>query len=234
MNDERVLQLVSMAVEAETLEHEGAPAMQFPDAARAGRGWSLAGVLRVGAGLAAAAAVAVGLFWPVAGPAPVAPGEPGARADASGIVNDITRGEAPAPGAGRVVTTTADGATPSHPATNSPMLLAVFRQPDSRCDCVVWEPDALAGVAIEHLDRERLIKAAWDRRCADGGSLMLVVALDGPRELLPASPEEAMALATCFALDECGVESGCYESMAAECVTPGVTIIAEAIGFVGS
>lgn len=224
MCDERLLELVSHAVQAEALERSAHEADDAPEAipmirVRVEQPREAAWFKPLAAGLAAAAAIAVGVFWPSGSPqtvtpAPVAPGPVAATTDAAPAVEHapevrIARSER---GAG-----------------SAAVLLAVFRQADSRCDCVVWEPDAFGGQTIDELDASELIEAAWRHRCAETGDLMLVMALDGPRELLPQSTEEAIALAACLSVDDCGPVPACYETHAPSCLAPGVVLIAETL-----
>lgn len=222
MRDERLLELVSHAVQAEALERSAHEIGEAPEAipmirVRVEQPREAAWFKPLAAGLAAAAAIAVGVFWPSGSPQPMTPVGPGpvaATTDAAPAVEHapevrIARSE--------------------HGAGSAAVLLAVFRQADSRCDCVVWEPDAFGGQTIDELDASELIEAAWRHRCAETGDLMLVMALDGPRELLPRTAEEAIALAACLSAEECGPEPACYETHAPSCLAPGVVLIAETL-----
>jgi hypothetical protein len=224
MRDERLLELVSHAVQAEALERSAHDIDKAPETipmirVRVEPLRQAKWFKPLAAGLAAAAAIAVGVFWPSGSPQPVtpAPVAPGPVATTTDVAPAVEH----APEVRLARSERGEG--------SAAVLLAVFRQADSRCDCVVWEPDAFGGQTIDELDASELIEAAWRHRCAETGDLMLVMALDGPRELLPRSAEEAIALAACLSAEECGPVPACYETHAPSCLAPGVALIAETI-----
>lgn len=225
MRDDQILDLVRMASEAQDLERGSALRLVGEPARR-----SLGG--RVGVLMALAAAVAGAVYlWP----APVSPGSASPLLP-NGLPNGLPGGERLATGAeaggGEVVPATM---TVSE-AIEGPMLLAVFHQKDARCDCVVWKPLAFAGGDIETLDSEALMNAALAYRCSDDTSLVLAIALDGPRDMLPTTREGAMELAATLSLPraECGTSSECYERKATDYLSPSIRVLAETLATTGT
>lgn len=204
MRDERILDLVQMASEAEELEQSARLSLtRNAD----GISWP-----RLAALTALAAVLTLSfVMWPRA---PI-PGPP-----------QVVMSHRPRP-APAVVT--------ECPPQTGPMLLAVFHQPDSRCDCVVWQEGSFGDRDVHEIGESELIEAAWRVRCADSSNLMLVVALDGPRELLPTDEESARVLAAGLSIqsEECGVSASCYESHPNEFIPPSVTMVAATLASSG-
>lgn len=214
MRDDRLLQLVRMAGEADELERGSRLVLtDAPHPSLWRRMWAPL------TAMAAAAALAV-VLWPVApgpvvrpGPGPVAIAPTGATPD-EGAVTTVS------------LPTVAEPCQPS-----GPMLLAVFHQPDERCDCVVWRAGAFVETDIRRLGSAELIEAAWTNRCADSSNLVLVVAIDGPPDELPQSAEAALELAANLSIPRawCGENAGCYEDSAMGVLPSSVKIVAETL-----
>ncbi|CAG0969797.1 hypothetical protein PHYC_01180 [Phycisphaerales bacterium] len=203
MRDQRILDLVQMASEAEELEQSARLTFAHTPA-ETGMSWRRVGVL----GALAAVLTMAFMVWP----------------------------RAPIPGPPQVVMNRPKPVAPKAPeqVNTGPMLLAVFHQPDARCDCVVWEEGSFANRDVREIGRSELIEAAWKARCADSSNLMLVVALDGPRELLPTDEDSARVLAACLSIqsEECGAAASCYEN-ASEFISPSVTMVAATLATTG-
>ncbi|MBI1190428.1 MAG: hypothetical protein GC200_07100 [Tepidisphaera sp.] len=120
-------------------------------------------------------------------------------------------------------------------AADRSMLLAVFKDGDAPCGCVLWKPANFGGRPLTEVSRAELVAAAYKAgqhdRCAAGGSLTFVMGLEGPGEALPAGHAAAEALASCVAQSQpsCGSDSACYASDALRCLPEGVDVVAEAL-----
>ncbi|GJQ30535.1 MAG: hypothetical protein HBSAPP03_24190 [Phycisphaerae bacterium] len=220
MRDDHLLNLVRMAREADELER-GMPLALVGEVAPRRRVW--APLLAI-ASMAAAVTLAW-VLWPAPPlnlPSPPAPGPI--------ALQPMPRTDMTADGGARVIAasteSTIDACEPS-----GPMLLAVFHQTDERCDCVVWRPGAFVEYDIARLGSADLIQAAWDNRCADTSELVLVLAIDGPRELLPADADAALELAATLSIPRawCGEDPACYEDSAAGLFPSSVRVVAETL-----
>jgi len=116
------------------------------------------------------------------------------------------------------------------PSAEGSMLVAVYREADDRCGSVVWVKDAFAGRAMADVSRTELVEAALKGRGDARTGLMLVVGLQGPREMLPDSHAAAEALAQCMTVESCGVEAPCYAATALGCLPSNVRIVTETVG----
>lgn len=212
MRDDQLLNLVRMAGEAEELDRSANLVLTEAPAARPQRFWA---PLVAFSSVAAMLTLAL-VMWPKA---PVSPLTPGPI-----VVKPIETGVSPEIVPVKQETVVADACQPS-----GPMLLAVFHQTDERCDCVVWMEGAFVETDIRRLGSADLIEAAWTNRCAETSDLVLVVAMDGPRDQLPADAEAALELAASLSIPRawCGENPGCYEESASGFLAPSVMVVAE-------
>lgn len=123
----------------------------------------------------------------------------------------------------------------SYAVTDRSMMLAVFKDGDSPCGCVLWKPVDFGGRPISEVSRAELVAAAYKEgqhdHCAAGSLLTFVMGLEGPGESLPAGHAAAEALASCVSQSQpaCGDDSSCYSGNALRCLPEGVNVMAEAL-----
>jgi hypothetical protein len=142
-------------------------------------------------------------------------------------------GSAPslAPSAARIERPGQIKASPSKAPEEGSVLLAIFRDADDRCSCVQLRHDVLKGRKVTEVGAGELLRAAMAGGCHDNPDNLLVLAVSGPKEVLPRSAAEAEVLATCITENgRCGDDSGCYASNAVAFLPPGVTVMAETLG----
>lgn len=205
MRDEQLLNLVRMADEARAWDEQIAHPAETPRSAPRAQG--LGSLLGLAACVALAACLTV-VAWlaptPTVTPGPV----PGPRASTDGV---------PAPG----------------PAgADSSMVLALFQDPESQCECFVWREASFGERNMSDVRPSELLAAVLKDSCSpQRQGTVLVVGLQGPREQLPPTREAARALASCMAggTETCGEEASCYGAGAVGCVPTGVRVVAEAI-----
>jgi len=110
------------------------------------------------------------------------------------------------------------------------MLLALFRDGQDGCECVVWKEAEFGDRNLDEVSRSELLAAAMKGRCSADSSLVLVLALDGPQELLPESTEAAASLAACVSNEiECRQNAACYTTQAIQCLPEQVSVVAETL-----
>lgn len=207
MNDREINTLLRMAMEAEALE---AGPVTTP---RRVTPWGRVGLIAAGV---AAAVVAAAWLRPNPTPTPL---PPVARNDVPAPAVEPALADEPAPA-------TAGG------ASGGSMILALFRHPETRCECVVWRESPFAGRKLADVGRTELIAAALRESCDPrGGDLLLVVGLEGPREYMPPTKEAARALASCLVsgTTTCGEENSCYSAGAMQCVPEPVNVVTETL-----
>jgi hypothetical protein len=208
--DERDLNaLIRMATEVDDMESDAGHSFQWARAKASRRDVIMQRLTGIG-GLAAAACLALMVFMWVRGPQPVAP-TPG----------PLTRiiSEKPAP------------AAPPKLSEEGSVLLAVFHDADDRCSCVQLRSDALKGRKVSEMGGGELLRTAIATACHENPEKVLVLAMSGPRDVLPRSTAEAEVLATCITENgRCGDDSICYASSAQAYLPPGVTVVAETMG----
>lgn len=216
MRDDQLLNLVRMAGEADELDRS-ANLVLVEAEAKPARFWL---PLVAFTSLAATLTLAL-VLWPKApiSTIPLGPIADGTATSGATVVPKNGDSTTIVP-----VSTVAQACQPS-----GPMLLAVFHQTDERCDCVVWMEGAFVETDIRRLGSADLIEAAWTNRCAETSDLVLVVAMDGPRELLPADADAALELAASLSIPRawCGENPGCYEESASGFLAPSVMVVAE-------
>lgn len=205
MRDEQLLSLVRMAAEAREWEHQLSLPAEAPS--RAPRGQGLGTLLGLAACVALAACLTL-MVWLSPGPGPTPGPQPGPFSATDTV---------PKPPAAR--------GEPS-------MVLALFQDPDTQCECFVWREASFGGRSMSDVRPSELLAAALRDSCApQRQGTVFVVGLQGPREQLPPTREAARALALCMAggTETCGEEASCYGAGAVGCVPSDVRVVAEAI-----
>ena len=196
MNDRQLEALVRMALEAERLEASAPPA----SAVAAGR-WRLAWL---GAGLAAAAAVAIAFIvvFPRA-PSPIA----------------IVPVDRPA----------VAGAIPEQS-----VVFAIFREADGECSCIqTHEPEWEGGRRLADVGRSELLDVVFRDPCTTALQHVLVVAVSGKAGTVPATSADAERLAAALPeepLADADLSSLAYDAMPD--LPPGSTVVARSVSFV--
>lgn len=207
--DERDLNaLIRMATEVDEMEADASHSFQWARAKASRRDVIMQRLTGIG-GLAAAACLALMVFMWVRGPQPVAPTPVAALPEH---------------------TVAPVKATPKAPEEGS-VLLAVFHDSDDRCSCVQLRSDALKGRKVSEMGGGELLRAAIATACHENPEKVLVLAMSGPKDVLPTTTAEAEVLATCITENgRCGDDSICYASSAQSYLPPGVTVVAETLG----
>jgi hypothetical protein len=123
-------------------------------------------------------------------------------------------------------------AASKQPTEQGSVVLAVFHDADDRCTCVqLKDHEWGTGRSLAEVGRGELLRTAMAGGCQDNPDRLLVIAVSGPKDLLPQNTAEAEVLATCVAENgRCGDDSYCYASNAMSYLAPGVTVMAEAVG----
>jgi hypothetical protein len=211
--DERDLNaLIRMASEVDEMESDASHSFQWARAKASRRDVIMQRLTGIG-GLAAAACLALMVIMWVRGPQP---------APAPTPVAIVTKPE-------HTVAPLA-AAAPKTPEEGS-VLLAVFHDADDRCSCVQLRSDALKGRKLTEVGGGELLRTAIATACHENPEKVLVLAMTGPKEVLPRSTAEAEVLATCITENgRCGDDSICYASSAQAYLPPGVTVVAETLG----
>lgn len=216
MNDRELQTLIRMAAEAEALEHSGEmPALRL--AGRGPRRWA------AGLGIASAAAAGLAIAFVLMRPANVPSG--GSLAEGPGPVPVVTpEGE---PGETRLAS-----AAPAEEC----VVMAVYRGPDGQCSCLELKEAQWGGRPLAEVQRRELLDLALAQPCSRDAQQVLVVAVEGKREVLPDSREEAEAIAARLA--EAPV-SGRYSDVTAYAyaampdLPPDATVVAERVAVRG-
>ncbi len=117
-------------------------------------------------------------------------------------------------------------------AEQGSVMLAVFHDADDRCSCVQLRQDAFGkGRDLTQVGGSELLRAAFAGSCHENPEKVLVIAMSGPKEMLPRSTAEAEVLATCVAeYGRCDGDSACYATHAASYLPAGLTVVAESMG----
>lgn len=124
-----------------------------------------------------------------------------------------------------------DGTSPS----DRSMMLAVFKDADAPCACVLWKPVNFDGRPLSEVSRSELVAAAYDAgqhdHCSANAPLAFVMGLEGPGDSLPAGHAAAEALASCVAQTQppCGDDNACYTDNALRCLPEGVNVLAQSL-----
>lgn len=226
MNDRQLQELLRMAAEVEEIEaHASSTLGQVSPWTNAHRPSRMRRTAWAVASAAAAIALGAGIFMAIR-PAPVAPIDHGGSVAGKPTPAPVTE-PATIPVQGSAI-----AAVDSRPATPG-MLLAIYQDILGAARCVQVLPlpmnpgESLADVArADLLHADELSDGAT---CATGPHRLLVVALAGPANSLPATAESAEALATCIAAsrDQCSEMPSSYADAAAACLPPGVSVRVE-------
>lgn len=203
------------------------------------------------AGLAAAVAVAAGLWQHFKAPAPILPtpiadaGTRGAAIPSIAHLDDEARAlramEWADPNArSRIVL--GGAASPlrilpvregSLDSEERSLILAVFQDDDSPwCECVRVQTGTLcSGQRVDQVNKEDLITAAMDSSCMVGADRVSIFAFTGPASKLPATREEAEALAITLAElpVECLKSDPCVQHVASACLPSGVAMVSQTL-----
>ncbi len=208
--DERDLNaLIRMATEAEQMEQDSSRSFQWARARASRRDVLMQRLTGIG-GLAAAACLALMVVaWLRAPQATPAPAPVAIHAE----IHNEKPAVAKAPEQGSV-------------------MLAVFHDADDRCSCVQLRQDAFGkGRDLTQVGGSELLRAAFAGSCHENPEKVLVIAMSGPKDMLPRSTAEAEVLATCVTeYGRCDGDSGCYATHAASYLPAGVTVVAESMG----
>lgn len=226
MNDRQLHELLRMAAEVDQIEaHASSTLGQVSPWANANRPSSRSRLIWAGSSIAAAIALGAGLFVAMRPPAP-----PPLDAGTSLVV-------APSPEFVEPPTVVAvelpeEVPMDSRPATPG-MLLAIYQDILGAARCVQILPLPMnPGESLADVARADLLHAEeldGNTVCSTGPHRLLIVALAGPSNSLPDSPESAEALATCIASsrDQCSEMPSSYANAAAACLPPNVSVRVE-------
>ena len=247
-----------MAVEAEALEREalglGGPAQatepmrlklhaggdRQPAQRRHGGGVARI-VTRPTTWLAVAAMLAIAsvVMWlapaPTAQSVPVVPGAKLAQNN-PGVKTPTTR---PAPRPSLTQTVPAVATTGVRPApvqaanARQCVVLAIVQSTDGACRCVNLAPHQWADLQGHSEDQHRaeLLAVPVRTACSLSGHRLVLVAIEGPADCLPRTDAQAERIAECLAEAPklCDGSSNCYESLAKRCLSPEVSVLAQAV-----
>jgi hypothetical protein len=211
--DERDLNaLIRMATEAEQMEQDSNRSFQWARAKSSRRDVLMQRLTGIG-GLAAAACLALMVVaWLRApqGTTPV-PANVAVKPEVHADKPVIAKAKAPEQGS---------------------VMLAVFHDADDRCSCVQLRQDAFGkGRDLTQVGGSEMLRTAIAGGCHENPEKVLVIAMSGPKEMLPRSTAEAEVLATCVAeYGRCDGDSGCYATHAASYLPAGLTVVAESMG----
>lgn len=210
MDDRELMELARMAMEAEEMESPRSRLRLAGTAPAHVRAFRLAGGL-----IAAAACLATAVVMLAPRPTPAPP--------------PIVEGPSE------------NGGTPEAPKlahveppknTDQCMLLAVFRGPDGVCDCMQWKKQEWeGGKKLAQVDRNELVGAVMKAPCTTSAERVVVVAMEGPADSLPQSPEAVQQIANRIAAAApAGHEDvSAYASAAMSGLPKGATVVAKSI-----
>lgn len=240
MNSSRIEHLVRMAVEADAVEAlaEGREPEARPEVVvRAGARWWLG----MSAGLAAAAAVALVAVWPSIAPrgSAVLPAprlaDSGQRDRVLPMLKLPTQGRSPMVSTAPILSSTPkrEGVSPIDPSmVEQCIVVAIYRDTRGGLRCVRWQPQEWAeNRCLSEVSAHELKSVAMRHPCAENGQQLVLVAMSGPKAVLPTNDTNAAELAECI-LDwprACEGEGACYLSAASRCVPPGVSVKVETV-----
>lgn len=216
--------LIRMAAEVDTLEQDSAHSFQWAKAKTSRREVLMQRMTGIGALAAAACLGLMVVSWlraPQAQPSHTAMNteKPAAPTVVASATPDTVKN-----------VESAAEATPAKPEEGS-VLLAVFHDANDMCSYVQLHKDALHGRKLTEVGGGELLRTAIAANCQDNPERVLVLAMTGPKDLLPRSTAEAEVLASCISEGgRCGDDSGCYVNNAADYLPPGVTVVAETMG----
>lgn len=247
MNDQRINELVRMAMEVEELESEGqgAPGLRLAGSGVLPRRVGGLGGHRawwVAAGTALAAALALAIALPiylkpsrteiVTNPAPsdLTPVEPPALPVPANIVTVVTLPMC-TPDLSKSYPVRSGFSTVSSSDPQGSAVVTIYPRVRGNAPCVqVWAHQWSENRCLGEVPAQEIKAAATDSLC-NVGNQTLVVALAGPRKALPKTQAEAEGLADCILgfPHECGGDTQCLSHIAMQCVDPNVSVKIETV-----
>lgn len=154
------------------------------------------------------------------GPSPMSPGNGGAQGAAVQLASLSNAG----------------GARAAQPSCTGCVVVAIFRDSRDGCSCVHLQPhDFTDGRRLADHAPTDLLSVPLKGACAPSPDRILLVALEGPTEMLPRTPAEAESLVECVtdAPRQCDGSPACYASAASRCLPQDVHVLAQTVQFVG-
>jgi hypothetical protein len=129
----------------------------------------------------------------------------------------------------RLVSTAADLPTGNEQGC---VIVAIFKDSAGGCPCIHIQPHTLAdGRSLDDLAPEELLDVRLKGSCGATGDSLLLVAVQGPGNMLPHTAAEAEALADCVgdAPRVCDGSPGCMANLARGCLPPSVKVLAQSV-----
>lgn len=129
----------------------------------------------------------------------------------------------------RFVSTVADLPSGTEPGC---VIVAIFKDSAGGCPCIHIQPHIFAdGRSLEDLAPEELLEVRLKGSCSATGDSLLLVAVQGPGNMLPRTAADAEALAECVgdAPKVCDGSPGCMANLARGCLPPSVTVLAQSV-----
>lgn len=113
------------------------------------------------------------------------------------------------------------------------VVLAIVQSTDGACRCVNLAPHQWADLQGHSEDQHRaeLLAVPVRTACSLSGHRLVLVAIEGPADCLPRTDAQAERIAECLAEAPklCDGSSNCYESLARRCLSPEVSVLAQAV-----
>lgn len=245
MNDQRINNLVRMAMEVEELESRvNAPDLRLvgePVAVRR-RAWFTSGAGMAGIGLAAAAGLALvfaipAMMQPRGTGKTVLTVNGGGNSAGTPKDNTIVRHLTPVAPVEDVnhtaivaipTVTAADRVDPG--SVERSMVMAIYRGARGQMQCVKMKPHEWSeNKCLTDVTSQELKCVSVGQACTASADHALVVALSGPQKSLPRNDSDAVHLATCILGSPCENDSKCLSLTAAQCVPEGVSVKIETV-----
>lgn len=129
----------------------------------------------------------------------------------------------------RLVSTAADLPSGTEPGC---VIVAIFKDSAGGCPCIHIQPHTLAeGRSFDDFTHEELLDVRLKGYCGATGDSLLLVAVQGPGDMLPRTVADAEALADCVgdAPRVCDGSPGCMASLARGCLPPSVKVLAQSV-----
>jgi hypothetical protein len=238
MNDQRISELVRMAMEVDGLEAEAnGPQLRLVGAGgeddlspvRRRRAWWM--------GTSAAAAAALALWFVVPafqrGSAPITPIADGTGSSVSGVEKPvIVRNQrlTPDPVASpaieyppMVLNTAQERADPG--SVERCIVVAIYRDDRGAMHCVKVKPHEWSeNKCLNEISQQELRCVSVGQPCSASADHAMLVALSGPQRSLPKTEADAVRLAGCILGSPSENDSRGYANAAADCVPAGVSV----------
>lgn len=244
MNDQRIHELVRMAIEVEELESggQGAPGLRLAGSgvlprrmSRTHQAWWVAAGTALAAGLALAIALPVYLKPSstkiVTNPPPRQPFvEPRALPIPANIVQVVTLPMC-TPDLNKSYPVRSGFSMVSSGEPHGSAVVTIYPRVRGNAPCVqVWAHQWSENRCLGEVSAQE-IRAAGTSSLCNVGNQTLVVALAGPRRVLPKTQAEAEGLAQCILgfPHECGGDMQCLSHIAMQCVDPNVSVKIETV-----